>query len=81
LEGENEIVYVHMAEIRESIDEVAAVLKDKEPIDSDLEDAAKDVVVAHDNGLEQVRAEMQNLDIDTDVSSLPPLIANAPAKD
>jgi hypothetical protein len=74
LESEKDLVDVHTTEIREFIDKVAAVMKEEEPTDSDIEDEVENVAVAHDDDVEQERAELQQLVVDKDFCSYAPIL-------
>jgi hypothetical protein len=62
-EGEDLELDAYMKDLRESLDEVGAVLEQTEPEDYDFENVVNDNVMAHEEHVKDVTASMRSLDM------------------
>jgi hypothetical protein len=63
-EGEDAELDTFLASLRESLDEVGAVLEQEDPDDRDSEDAVNDSVAAHEESARDDTASMKSFDMD-----------------
>ena len=66
-EGDDERVDSAMKEIRESLKDLDASLRDEDPFEYDRLEAFTVAVAEHDAGVEEARAAMQNMDVDDEM--------------